>query len=478
MRRLLFFVASAASLLILSAAPALASAATFTVHPNGHNDTADIQRAFTRAVAAGPASTVHLTAGHFYTNRILVRDFHGYFTGAGEGKTVIDCLRSLDPSLPGVIVKAEPDILPFPFLVAFDGGHINVADMSFDITAASPVDAASNGGSDFLATIVFVTGNASSAFHRVAFTAGAGSDDGYNADQGLIIVGYAPLDQNGNWVSLTRISGVENVCGCSFVGHDGLVVQGLAHGRLMVSRNVFDDEVLSCASLDSTASRVTICHNQMSAAAWDDIVLYQGWEAGGVNAALLPPLPAPRYFVSDNHLLATGAAGGVEVRDDSSLFKVPQRLAAVIADNTIALDNGGWDAGIDGVYAKGIRVVHNRISGTGFAGIQLGFAAALWSMPSAPDSCWRIIGNDVSGVKLATQYADASGAPIWGAPIWLGPDASHCLVVGGKAPTKVLDQGTGDTLIDVTPVSDPPTAAAKPTTAPAKMGALKEMKRL
>jgi hypothetical protein len=200
----------------------------------------------------------------------------------------------------------------------------------------------------------------------------------------------------------------------------------------------------------------------MSAASWDDIVLWQGWEAAGGNAALLPPLPAPRYLISHNHLLARGAAGGVEVRDDSSLFKVPQRLDAVIADNHITLDNGGWDAGIDGVYAKGIRVVHNRIIGTGFAGIELGFAASLWGMPSAPDSCWRIIGNDVSGVKLATQYTDASGAPIWGAPIWLGADATHCLVVGGCKPTKVLDQGTDDTLINVTRLPLPATASASP----------------
>ena len=462
MKRVLLVFALTAGLLALLAAPAMASPKTFYVHPSGGNDTKAIQKAFNAAVKAGPGSTVQLRAGHFYTNRILVHNFKGCFRGAGEGQTVIDCQRGLDPSLPGVIIKGEPDILPFPFLVAFDGGHVNVSDMSFDITAVSPVDAAANGGSDALTTIVFVTGNASSAFHRVGFTAGAGSDDGYNADQGLVIVGYAPLDQNGNWLSLTRISGVESVCGCSFAGHDGLVVQGLVRGRLTVSRNVFDDEVLSCASLDSSASQVTICHNQMSAASWDDIVLWQGWEAAGGNAALLPPLPAPRYLISHNHLLARGAAGGVEVRDDSSLFKVPQRLDAVIADNHITLDNGGWDAGIDGVYAKGIRVVHNRIIGTGFAGIELGFAASLWGMPSAPDSCWRIIGNDVSGVKLATQYTDASGAPIWGAPIWLGADATHCLVVGGCKPTKVLDQGTDDTLINVTRLPLPATASASP----------------
>ena len=69
-----------------------------------------------------------------------MRNFHGYFTGAGEGMTTIDCLRGLDASLPGVTVKAEPDIKACRFLVCFDGGHINVSGMSFDITPAAPVD--------------------------------------------------------------------------------------------------------------------------------------------------------------------------------------------------------------------------------------------------------------------------------------------------------------------------------------------------
>ena len=50
---------------------------------------------------------MQLSAGHFYTNNIFVRNFHGYFEGAGEGKTVIDCLRGLDPSLPGVTVLPD-----------------------------------------------------------------------------------------------------------------------------------------------------------------------------------------------------------------------------------------------------------------------------------------------------------------------------------------------------------------------------------
>jgi hypothetical protein len=58
------------------------------------------------------------------------------------------------------------------------------------------------------------------------------------------------------------------------------------------------------------------------------------------------------------------------------------------------------------------------------------------------------------------------------AQIWLGPDADHCLVVGGCRPTTVLDQGTKDILINVTKPADPPVAAATP------MNPLKQMTQL
>jgi hypothetical protein len=475
MKRFLLIAVVAVACLGVLAAPALASAQTFTVHPNGGNDTADIQAAFNKAVKAGPGSTVQLSAGHFYTNRILVHNFRGTFKGAGEGSngTVIDCPRGLDPSRPGVIVKAEPDVLAFPYLVCFDGGNVGVSDMSFDITALSPVDPEANGGSDALVTIVFVTGNASSAFARVGFTSGAGSDAGYNADQDLIFVGYTPRDANGNAVRFPALRGSESVRGCSFVGgHDGLVEEGLTHGSLTVSRNVFDTAILNCGLLDNSASQITVCDNQMQCSGWANVVLVQGWEAGGAgDASLLPPMPAPQYLISGNHILCTGGDCGVQVQDQSCLYSAPFRLKAAIADNTITLDNAGWDGGIDGIWGQGILVTHNRISGTGLAGIDVGAVAALFGATPGPCSGWQIIGNDVSGV---TATADQFGVPT--AQVWLGSEASNCLVVGGCAPTKVLDQGTKDILINVTKL-DPPAAAATPMNSMKQTKSPKEMRR-
>ena len=99
MRKLVVFVLVALGLLLVVPAAALASPKIFYVSPSKTgDDTANIQAAFTAAVKAGPGSTVQLTAGHFYTNAVFVRGFSGSFRGAGEGKTVIDTLRGIDPS--------------------------------------------------------------------------------------------------------------------------------------------------------------------------------------------------------------------------------------------------------------------------------------------------------------------------------------------------------------------------------------------
>ena len=144
-------------------------------------------------------------------------------------------------------------------------------------------------------------------------------------------------------------------------------------------------------------------------------------------------------------------------RTTPCLYGAPDRLAATIADNTISLDNGGWDGGIDGVYAQGIKVLHNRISGTGLAGIDVGTIASLWGMPSGPDSGWRIIGNDVSGV---TPSDAIYGQPL--AQIWLGTRRRPLPGRRRLRPTTVLDQGTDDTLINVTQLPLPATASASP----------------
>ena len=88
-------------------------------------------------------------------------------------------------------------------------------------------------------------------------------------------------------------SGVESICDCSFAGMpDGIQTVGLTDGQATITGNVFHVSNCSVMADDTSASQVTITHNQMTAASFDDVVLRQGYQASNLGAPL-PSLPAP-----------------------------------------------------------------------------------------------------------------------------------------------------------------------------------------
>ena len=405
------------------------------------NDTADIQAAF---AAAGPGGTVQLTAGHFYVNSILVQGFYGTFTGASEGQTVIDCLRGLNPSLPGVTVT--PDVEPFTFLFGFRGGNVNVSAMSFNITAPEPaehffVNPVDGGYRTDLGDVVLVTGNASSAFDRVSFTPGAGDMAGLNVAGDIGIVGKALVDPDGIWISFGATGGVHSVTRCSFAGLSGVEVMGLTAGRLIVGgcaakQNAFDEYWEGCFLADISNSYIEISHNHMTTVGGQDVFAVQGWLAGQGTGAPLPLPPAPRYVVTDNDMRASGGGYGVFVGDNSyPMYGAAGRLNVVIADNTIVLADESL--GIGEWCTKNIKVLHNYLCGSAMAGIYVGDD---WGGTEQEPilyrvSGWKIIGNDLRNLTASV------------APIILGEGTTDCVVV---CPTKtdVLDKGVDNILIN------------------------------
>jgi hypothetical protein len=176
---------------------------------------------------------------------------------------------------------------------------------------------------------------------------------------------------------------------------------------------------------------------------------------------------APRFVIRNNTMICStdgslGWGGEAVWLQDLSRLRAgePNRLEAVVANNTIVVDNGGVDAGISGAYADDIKVVNNRISGTGMAAITVETAPTVWGFQFGSGSGWQIIGNDVSGLH-AVGYG---GRPP--AQIWLGEGASHCLVIGGCRPTTVLDEGTDNTLINVKELVWSPSALTSRLMAP------------
>ena len=452
MKRLPLLLVLAVALVCVLAAPAMAGPRTFVVAPSGADDTAALQQAFDAAAAAGPGSVVKLTKGKFYTNEILVDGFDGCFTGAGMQRTVIDTLRGLDPALPGVKQVMDPDsvtvfLAGWTSLIAFVRSDVRVADMSFDITAEEPCEEWRYWGEGdiwtHLSDVFIVTRESRSSFDRIGFLAHAGDLYGFNIDGAAAIY---------------DTSGTHRVTRCSFrTGNDGLETGSITGGGLVVGGrpgmgNTFDLAGTPCSMGDYSDSRSEISYNRMSSQ-WGECVLVMA----GVGAETeddLPPLPAPRYLIHDNSMYAGTiefddgtviGAGGVLLEDDSWMLGEPSRLRAVVAENRITLDNEGWDGGVNGVGAEGVRVLGNRIRGTGIAGIDAGTDIyGFWGYPWGPGRGWRIVGNDVSKVHPFNVF----GGPA--AQIWLGEKSSHCLVVGRCARTEVLDEGTDNILIHVT----------------------------
>ena len=488
MKRFSLSLHSFSPLWACSPLPALASAKTFSVSPMARARTtpAHIQEAFKDAIAAGPGSTVQLTAGTFTVNStIYVQNFTGSFKGAGQALTTIDMTGIGTVGL--TLDKHGKPVQPWPFLIGFGGGTVAVNGMSVDITSDSPAaswndqfwDAPS---ADSLEAVFLVTGSASASFDKVGVTASANDAngaDGYNAHAAIYVSGTQQ-----NWPASSEYAGApevwpttggsDRVTRCSFTGDFGVWAWGLTRGSLTVGgsaaeQNVFNEFFFPCMMTDNSNSDIVVSHNQLQASYGGGVGLYQSWVA---FSAPVPPLPAPRYLISANSMLATEEANFVWVEDDSAFWGVAHRLSATIVGNNVDMQDDvityGADAAIDGWFADGIQVLGNHIWGTALAGVEVGteWDTSVFSA-FAPASGWQITGNDFSGLSPVNPYL--SGA----APdVWLGPDATHCLVVGGLKPTTVLDQGTDDTLINVTKLTDPPAATATP------MNALRQMKDL
>ena len=459
MKKLLLVPVFAAACLCLLAAPALASAKTFYVPaPNGTNDTNAIEAAFTAATQAGPGGTVQLQAGTYHTTTICVQGFTGTFRGAGQGVTSIDVVAGTSPLGPVTLDNSGKEVAPWPSLYCFVGGSVCVCGMTAAITNPSPGPQWNDYGTQTtaLGTVFQVTGERSATFSRLTFHDGSGDFDGFNVTSDISVTGRQQLNADGLPTNLGTTGGSVTITACSFVGENGLFCSGLTHGSLSVSGNAFESDVC-CYGFDASDSQIAISDNRMNAAGCD-VLLEQGFAASYDTGAPVPATPTPRYLITDNDLNC-GVGTALLLLDNCPSLGLAPRLAATIAGNHIELGSAASPAyaAIAEECTQNIKCCGNVLSGYASMGFALG-DDQLPDLSYFPVSGWQIVGNDSR--KLTASVAD----------VYLGLGTTHCLVVGGPPPTTVLNEGTGNILINVTPVSDPPM--------PAKTAVLKEMKRL
>jgi hypothetical protein len=105
------------------------------VSPTGIDDTANLQCAFDEATAG---TTVRLLPGTFITQQIIVHDFHGQFTGAGDSRTTIVNLPEMFVTPVGFYEQLPSPERPWPTLIAFLGGNFSISDLAIHITGANP----------------------------------------------------------------------------------------------------------------------------------------------------------------------------------------------------------------------------------------------------------------------------------------------------------------------------------------------------
>lgn len=409
---------------------------TFVVRPSGGDDTANIQDAFDAAVATGPRSTVQLTAGRFYCNNIFVENFHGTFRGAGKDVTIIDTLRGWDPALPGL---THTGLGVYLFFFGFDGGDIKISDMTFDITAEEPAKLWEWPWEPYenrydVGNIVRIMGDANSAFERVGFRGHEGTynetlnGNYYNVELAIVISDPQIYNPETDWVTCEPITGRHTVSRCSFEYVDESIdVACLVDGTVRIGGsprkgNFIDGGALPLIFWDLSNSKLELSYNEIHAEG-----LIGMWISGG---ELSPCLPS-KFFIHHNDIYVNGMTEVMWLMDFGVLSGADKTLNIVVFRNNIVLDTelgGIWGYGTDDVM-----VIHNKITGTGMAGIYMGVTG------DPGDLCtgWKIIGNNVKDLDADEAH------------IWLGPDTRDCLVVGRKS-TIVLDEGEDNILVGVT----------------------------
>jgi len=414
---------------------------TFIVAPTGEDDTANLQCALDAAAATGPGSTVQLMSGTYSTGLLSVDTFHGSLVGAGKEQTTITTVD--DMPCPGSA----------PALLRFAEGDVRVADLTFDIANPypcqdwiNPVDPVPLPRNDLFAIVSLTnypaedwsnpsTTYASSSFENVAFRAGvdAAAPTYFGVLSGIFLGG--PSDTSVGGLGRTKpMEGTHSVTNCSFENiWQAIITIGLTDSSMTVGGsasqgNHFANVVYGLRSFDPDGSSIEFSHNEIVDVAPEGtgVLALQSNRPSAFDF----PWPSPsQYLIRQNTLRVSGLVDAISLMDLGPAFGEGAKVHAVVSQNRIYLEDGLW-GGVWALGAQDVLVANNRISGSGLAGIYFGF-------DGVSSSGWTMIGNNVQKLEAGV------------ASIWLGPDSSHCTVVGGSTKTNVLDEGTDNIIVGV-----------------------------
>ncbi len=364
---------------------------TIIVFPSGGDDTVAIQNAFD---TADPGDTIKLTKGQYRTNNIIVEDFCGKFKGAGMDLTTIDVYDEVTP---------DP-INDITVLFKFDGGDIQISDLSFDILPEPYLD-----------NIIWLTGAINSKLTRVKFTGHEGTYTDPDDPQGMSWNVYAAIAINGIPDGYT--TGKHSIKKCEFESVAiGIETFSLVNSELNVgggysTGNTFKGGCYGIRMWNTVNSKIKISHNYIESHVRAGIYVTQ---------AFLPeywltswPIMPSQWDITHNFVYTYSIADGiilydwyVDVGEEDAW---DPSIEAFISHNHITLNNDEWGGlvliGVDDAF-----IINNVVTGLGDYGFDLWLCNNL-----------KIFGNRIQIDALGTSPGN-SWELFYGMSLWYGAD--------------------------------------------------------
>ena len=254
------------------------------VSPTGVDDTANLQCAFDEAP---PEATVRLLPGTFYTNQIVVHDFHGRFMGAGDSLTTIVNLPQMYVA-PLIDEKIPPSAdEPWPVLISFIGGDISVYDLAIHIAGDEPttlwkVDPAGSGTTRLLsAVVIFGFGEVNVEISEISMSGEFVDHPKYMINLALGVLAYGrPEGHIGSF----------HVLRSNFTAITGAIdMMYFTNTDVLISHNRFYGDVIGTWVERFTDSNFVFSHNSLN---------------GGIGLWIATPVPGEdtgnSYLVKNN----------------------------------------------------------------------------------------------------------------------------------------------------------------------------------
>ncbi|MFW9827966.1 MAG: NosD domain-containing protein [Candidatus Thorarchaeota archaeon] len=361
------------------------------VEPSGGDDTDAIQDAFG---VVGQGGTVQLIAGDYYIDNIILEDFCGRFKGAGMGLTTIYVHDEVTP---------DP-INDITALFKFDGGDIQISDLSFDILPEPYLD-----------NIMWLTGAINSKLTRVKFTGHEGTYTDPVDPQGMSWNVYAAIAINGIPDGYT--TGKHSIKKCEFESVAiGIETFSLVNSKLNVGEgystgNTFKGGSYGVRMWNTVNSKIKISHNYIEAHVRAGIYVTQAF----LPEYWLPswPIISSQWVITHNFVYTYSVADGiilydwyVDVGEEDAW---DPSIEALISHNHITLDNDEWGGlvliGVDDAF-----IIKNVVTGLGDYGFDLWFCNNL-----------KILGNRIQIDALGTSPGNSWGL-FYGMSLWYGFD--------------------------------------------------------